>query len=149
MKNIKYIILFILTYNSFSCVKLNTLPTDFVTDKNYYKTEAELNIGLTGIYSILGHAALYQDALLHNMSYSNDEGVFVYTQPALIAPANFGYAVSEPAITDLCIMLDRGINHANVLLRAMDGEGSGNVDESKKQQLKAQTLFLRADYYFM
>ncbi|RZK39304.1 MAG: RagB/SusD family nutrient uptake outer membrane protein [Pedobacter sp.] len=150
MKNLKYIFFLILFACSTSCKKqLDTLPTDFVTSVNYYKTEDQLDKGLTGIYSILGNGAMYQDALLHNMSYSNDEGVFVYTQAALIAPSNFSYTANEATITNLWNTLYRGINYANILLEALDAPDLVNVKESSKENIKAQALFLRAYYYFM
>lgn len=149
MKKFKYIPFLILISCYFSCTKLDTLPTDFVTEANYFKTEEQLNIGLTGIYSILGHSALYQDALLHNMSYSNDEGIFVYTQAALVAPANFSYSVNEATIGNMWVVLYRGVNQANILLQAIESDGTRSVNAAAKEQIKAQALFLRAYYYFM
>ena len=150
MKNIRYIFILFLLLSNLSCKKqLDTLPTDFVTSINYYKTEEQLNRGITGIYSILGDPSMYQDALLHNMSYTNDEGVFVYTQAALIAPSNFSYSANETTITNLWNTLYRGINYSNILLQALEAPDLVNVKDSSKENMKAQALFLRAYYYFM
>ena len=150
MRNLIFKLLFIVSFLCVSCEnQLNTTPTDFVNLVDYYKNEDQLNKGLTGIYSVLGDPAMYQDALLHNMSYSNDDGVFVYTQAALIAPSNFSYSTSEATITNLWNTLYRGINLANILLEAIDGEGTSSVKSEVKAKIKAQALFLRAYYYYM
>ncbi|RZM24196.1 MAG: RagB/SusD family nutrient uptake outer membrane protein [Pedobacter sp.] len=150
MKNLIFKLSFVVSFLCISCERqLNTVPTDFVNLVDYYKNEDQLNKGLTGIYSVLGDPAMYQDALLHNMSYSNDDGVFVYTQAALIAPSNFSYSTTESTITNLWNSLYRGINLSNILLEAIEGEGTSSVNPDAKAKIKAQALFLRAYYYYM
>jgi len=150
MKNKKYLILFFTLFFATSCKKqLNTVPSDFITNVNYYTTEDQLNKGLAGVYDILGNASTYAEELLSYMSYTNDEGIFVYTQNAFIVPSNFGYASNDPNITNMWNTLYRGINNANLILEAVDNNNASGVLQSVRDNIRAQTLFLRAYYYFM
>lgn len=150
MKKITYIILFTVLFAGTSCEDfLNTTPTDFVGAENYYKTTADFDKGLAGVYDILGSSALYGEALLSYMSYTNDEAIYVFNQPALIPPSNFSYAPSNQNFINLWNILYKGINNANIVLEAIDAPNASGIAQASKDNIKAQALFLRAYYYFM
>ena len=150
MKNITYITLFLALIMATSCDKqLNTVPTDFVTSVNYYNTADQLNKGLTGVYDILGNGNMYAGSLLNNMSYTNDEAIFVFTQAAFIIPSNFSYGASTGDFTNLWNTLYRGIYNANVIIEAVDAPNANAVAQSVRDNVKAQAIFLRAYYLFM
>ena len=150
MKKITYIILFSVIFAGSSCQDLlNTTPTDFVGAENYYKTTADFDKGLAGVYDILGSSALYGEALLSYMSYTNDEAIYVFNQPAFIPPSNFSYAPSNQNFINLWNTLYKGINNANIVLEAIDAPNASGIAQATKDNIKAQALFLRAYYYFM
>ena len=149
MKNKKYLILVFVLVFATSCKKqLNTVPTDFITPVNYYTDANQLNKGLAGVYDILGDGATYGEELLSYMSYTNDEGIFIWAG-TLIPPSNFSYASNEPTITSMWNALYRGIQNANLLLEAVDSKNANGVAQSVRDNIRAQAIFLRAYYYFM
>lgn len=149
MKKMKFLITCIVLFAGTSCNKqLNTVPTDFVSSIYYYNNADELNMGLAGVYDILGDASTYAASMLYNISYTNDEGIMVQTG-TFIPPANFSYDPSTPEIVSLWNTLYRGINNANILLVAIDATNAGKVPQSVKDNIRAQTLFLRAFYFYM
>jgi starch-binding outer membrane protein, SusD/RagB family len=150
MKKIKYVILFSVLLAGSSCEELlNTTPTDFVSSTNYYNTADQLNKGLAGVYDILGSGTLYGEGLLSYMSYTNDEGIFVYYQPSILPPANFSYAPNNTSFISMWNILYKGINYANILIEALDAPNASGVSQPVKDKIKAQALFLRAYYYYM
>lgn len=150
MKNKKYLIPFFVLLLVTSCEnQLNTVPTDFITTLNYYTTEDQFNKGLAGVYDILGDPSVYAEELISYMSYTNDEGIFVYTQASFIVPSNFSYASNDPNFLNLWNALYRGINNANLIIEAADSKNASGVAQSVRDNIRAQALFLRAYYYFM
>ena len=150
MKRLNYIIICLSLFISESCNDLlNTVPTDFVTSQNYYQTADQLNKGLAGIYDVLENTALYREALLTYMSYSNDEAVFVYDKVNFTPASNFTYTSNFASFTNLWNQLYKGINYANILLEAIDSPVANNISQEDKDDVRAQTLFLRAYFFYM
>jgi hypothetical protein len=148
MKKIKFLITCMVLFAGTSCNKqLNTVPTDFVSSIYYYNNADELNMGLAGIYDILGDQTTYAASMLYNLSYTNDEGIMVHG--AFIPASNFSYDPGTPELVNLWNTLYRGINNANILLEAIDAPNADKVSLAIKENIRAQTLFLRAFYFYM
>ena len=149
MKIIFYILLFSLV-GLVSCNKaLDLKPTDLITIEAYYDSEEKLNNGVTGVYDILGSHNLYGDLLLHQLSAGNDEYYMVWNQLPFRLFASYRYGTNDVYMTNLWKSLYDGINRANVMLVALEGERVKSVPEAKKDQMRAQVRFLRGYYYSM
>lgn len=150
MKNIKYLILFLVLFTASSCKKqLDTVPTDFISSLNYFTNQDQLNKGLNAVYNILGSQSLYGEELLSYMSYTNDEGIFVFNSNSYIVPSNFSYTSSDANFLNMWNVLYQGVNNANIIIEAVDAPNASGVAQSVRDNIKAQALFLRAYYYFM
>jgi len=130
-----------------SCKKfLTQLPQDSVAPQTYYNTSDQLNSALAAIYAELGNTdeATYSRFLSLEANGSNDEyylrssstvAASVYT--ASSSYANFGACWND---------LYTGIERANILLEHLDGSAA---PASIKNEIKGETLFLRAYYFFV
>ncbi|MGV8095350.1 MAG: RagB/SusD family nutrient uptake outer membrane protein [Mangrovibacterium sp.] len=143
-------LLFLLAFVILSCEsQLDTVPTDFASSATYYSNEDQLNKGLTAVYDLLGNASLYGEQLLSYMSYTNDEGIFVFSQLAYQVRGSYQYASNDACFANLWNALYRGIRNANILLEALDDSNASGVSQSVRDNMRAQALFLRAYYFFM
>ncbi|WP_353138886.1 RagB/SusD family nutrient uptake outer membrane protein [Pseudopedobacter sp.] len=122
---------------------LDKEPT-FVVKDNYYTNENDVNIGLTGIYSVLGNEDFYGSSLPYHLSMS-DEGVWQRSN-ALTGPEVYIYDSSNQLVRNLWKYLYEGVERANVFLSKVD---AAKMDEAKKTIAKGEAKFLRAYYYFV
>lgn len=118
-------------------------PT-FIVKENYYTNENDVNIGLTGIYSVLGNEDVYGSSLPYHLSMS-DEGVW-QRSTALIGPEVYVYDSSNQLVRNLWKYLYEGVERANVFLDKVDG---ARMDDAKRTVAKGEAKFLRAYYYFV
>ena len=118
-------------------------PT-FIVKDNYYTNENDVNIGLTGVYSVLGNEDIYGSSLPYHLSMS-DEGVWQRNN-ALTGPEVYVYDSSNQLVRNLWKYLYEGIERANVLLSRIE---ETKMDEAKKTVAKGEARFLRAYYYFV
>lgn len=133
-----------------SCNKaLDMKPTDLITIESYYDSEEKLNYGVTGVYDLLGSHNLYGDLLLHQLSAGNDEYYMTWSQLPFRLFATYRYGTNDIYMTNLWKSLYDGVNRANTMLIAIDGERVRTVPEAKKMRMRAEVRFLRAYYYFM
>lgn len=143
---LKYILLICFMMSICSCKKaLDTEPTDFYTPANYFNTQEQLQQALNGIYGPMMSSRLYgqiltgyyetADELLSNRAADGDARGFRYT----LTPSN----VNVHAIWQACYL---GINNANILL---DNINKPTMNETTRNRIKGQTLFLRAYYYWI
>lgn len=126
------------------CEKFLEKDPSFIVKENYYNNETDVNIGLAGVYDILGREELYGGALPLQFSIS-DEGIYSrssYTS----GPAVYNYDSSEPSVANLWKYLYEGIERANVFLSRIDAV---TMDGDKKTVAKGEVKFLRAYYYFL
>jgi tetratricopeptide (TPR) repeat protein len=136
---------------SSACKKqLNTIPTDFLTPVNFYKTEEDLNKALVGVYDILStdreNGGFYQNLYLHVLSYGNDEGIYTFPQTIWRTVSVYNLSATDTYVSGFWNVLYTGINRANTLLEALE---KADVPAEKRDQIKGQALVLRAYYYFM
>jgi len=129
-----------------SCKKfLETEPTDFYTPTNYYNTEDQLQQSLNSAYGNLMRGDLYAlalstyyetaDELLSNRGADGDARGLRYT-----------YNSSTAAVGGIWRYCYVGINNVNQLLENINKPA---MSETRRKQIKGQSLFLRAYYYWI
>lgn len=147
MKLLAYSILIIATIGTTSCKKfLDTTPTDFVTPKNYFKSETDVNTALSGVYDVLGKTGTYGRTLYFELDMS-DEGFNALSSQTIDLSLN-NYDASDVKVHTLWNWLYQGINRANVFLENIDNPDVA-MDSTKKAAAKGEALFLRSYYYFL
>ncbi|PTQ96625.1 putative outer membrane starch-binding protein [Mucilaginibacter yixingensis] len=136
----------LLSLEMVSCKKsLNTVPTDTLTQPEYYNTEAKLNSALAGVYQPLSTAALYGDAMFDQLGASTDEGFYARSaQVTGVQVYSFDYTNAD--INNLWTQLYQGIERANILIQNIN---QASMDETKRKVILGETLFLRGYYHFL
>lgn len=130
-----------------SCNKvLNKKPSDFVDVTNYYSSEAELNLALTGVYDVLGNEYLYGSGLWYQMGICTDEGFYNYSSNAYSAPMFYQYDYTNPYVTGIWQQCYIGIERANLLIANIN---KPSMDETRRNVILGEALFLRAYYHFL
>ena len=133
---------------SMSCTKiLDTEPTNFTLEKNYYSTEEELQNGLNGVYDNLGSNELYGRDMLYAHNAQTDEAAFnIWLSSGALAYAYYEYNASTPEIRNFWTALYRGIYRANLLIANID---KPTMSEERRNIIKGEALFLRGYHYFL
>lgn len=126
------------------CEKFLDKDPTFIVKENYYNNENDVNIGLAGVYDILGREDLYGGALPLQLNIS-DEGIYSRsaTTTGLVV---YSFDSSDPTIANFWKYLYEGIERANVFLSRIDGV---NMDKGNRKVAKGEVKFLRAYYYFL
>lgn len=146
MKTIFLILTVLFLTGIMSCKKfLDTKPTDFVSPTQYYKTEAQLTAALDGVYTTWASQSLYKNNMLARMGLETDEG-FCSNATELAGVAGFNTSSTDSKVQSYWQVLYVGINKANMLLANINVP---EMDETKRNKIKGQALFLRAYFYFM
>lgn len=120
---------------------LDTAPTNFVAPT--YETIGELETGLAGVYDVLGNRAVYGDVLPYWLNVSTD---ISYTNTGQLNTTAYVYTPADAQITDFWKVLYQGIYRANLVLAKVDNP---ELDETRRNRIKGQALFLRAYYYYL
>lgn len=124
---------------------LDTKPTDFLTTEDYYNSEENLLKVLSGVYAPLSTAAMYGDALFNQIGAGTDEHFrSAVSSTTGVWVNNFDYTSAE--INNLWQQCYIGIERANSLIANIN---IPTMDESKRQAIYGEALFLRSYYYFM
>lgn len=141
-----YLLLIFPVLTTFSCKKLlNPEPTDLITTENYYSTESELQIALTGVYDKLSSLDIYGNNQSFWLTFSNDEStsrLSLTSEPA----SNYTLDPTNPRITNFWKALYEGIDRANLLLSNIN---KPVMDDTNRKYIEGEALFLRAYYYFL
>jgi len=144
MKNILYITILLLTV---SCNKiLDRDPEDFLSPKNYYQTDKQLQTALNGVYSTLASQSLYCNNMLARMGLETDEG-FCSNETELRGVAGYNTSTVDGKVKSFYQTLYSGINRANLLLENL--EITDSVEQVKRVEIRGEALFLRGYFYFM
>ncbi len=143
MKNIFRIAVLALLMSTVSCKKfLETTPTNFVSPEYYYNTGEQLQYALTGVYNQLGLHEVYGAYITYWLTASNDE-----SYPRTIAPATtYDYNSDLIYVDKFWQNLYSGIERSNLLLANIN---KPVMDETNRNVIKGEALFLRAYFYFM
>jgi len=142
----KKILVFIVCIVLISCSKvLDTTPKDFISPDNYFETEEQARYVLNGVYSTLTQNETYGSNMLGRMALDGDECWNHYTGDRFtVADNNFG--ANEPRILSYWKEVYAGIYRANLFLENID---KVPMDETKRNVMKGEALFLRAYFYLM
>jgi starch-binding outer membrane protein, SusD/RagB family len=139
------ILIIVLAFCTTSCKKfLDTKPTDFVVPEQYYNNEQQLNEALAGVYSSLAETSTYGLSLSFNDVIGNDEGFYKNTSSNPFT-GNYDIVVSDAGINSTWNGLYDGVNLANNLLANIN---KPVMDETRRNVIKGEALFLRAYMYF-
>jgi starch-binding outer membrane protein, SusD/RagB family len=130
-----------------SCNKfLDTKPTDFYSNENYYNTEAQVQQALNGVYSNLMRPELYAQVMGFNFVSATDEVLPNRTTDGDSRGLRYNYDASQTYVAGIWRLCYIGINNINALLANID---KPTMDEAKRNIIKGQALFLRGYYYFL
>lgn len=118
-------------------------PQDFISPVNYYQTEVQLNLALNGVYSPLYSSPVYGSVYSCRMNMTADEAFYARQEIGLRTYSN---GTNDAELDGFWQAMYTGINRANELLANLNKPA---MDESKRQVIRGETLFLRAYYYFL
>ncbi|WP_443937378.1 RagB/SusD family nutrient uptake outer membrane protein [Pedobacter sp. MW01-1-1] len=143
---LKYIFLFGIMIGFSSCKKfLDTEPSDFFTPVNYYTTADQLQQALNGVYGNMMQGSLYGQALGYNFETA-DELLSNRGADGDTRGYRYSYNGSNSYVGNIWRFAYLGINNANVLLENIN---KPVMDETKRNRIKGQALFLRAYLYWV
>jgi hypothetical protein len=134
---------------------LEEKPYSFVAPENFYKTAADAELALTGVYDVLNVASI-QGQGNHNMwgrgmhsltSVGNDELIAdnTATEVDYISYSNYTYGSQTPVAAFTWVFLYAGVNRANYLIQRVPAI---TMDENRKKEILAEAHLLRGLYYF-
>ncbi len=144
----KYLSLLLFISFCFGCTKLNPKMYSDLTTANAYSTESDINAALTGVYADLapfpGDGWMYYNGyLVMTTDYTTDMGFSTAAgDPTKLS--NFTYDANNRYIRYNWQYMYEVISNANMLLSKIDAV---TMDETKKNQIKAQARFCRALAY--
>ena len=148
MKKIYYLVA-VIVFGVTSCDHyLDTEPIDKISIKQYYTDEKGLTSALVGVYDVLGSASLYGTNVFNGYNACTDEGYLArttqtndlqYLSVNIIDPSN-------AEITALWAACYVGLNRANDLIANIN---LAPMDETKRQVILGEALFLRGYYHFL
>jgi len=124
---------------------LDTKPKDFLTTDQYFKTEADLNAALSGVYSSLAQDGTYGRNIPIELEMGNDEAHYNNRNNNNTVPSLYDCQSSTKIYSDCWTALYQGIGRANLLLSNIDASPAAS---SIKDPIKGEALFLRAFNYF-
>ncbi|MCG8306310.1 MAG: RagB/SusD family nutrient uptake outer membrane protein [Cytophagales bacterium] len=122
---------------------LETSPSTQLSQDTFWKTTNDAELGLNGIYRILGGYWLYGGQIyldvISNNSYNN------YPWEGYTALANGTHDANQPGcVNGRWSTCWRGIGRANTFLANIDNV---DMDDNHREKMKAEALFLRAVFY--
>lgn len=137
--------LIMLCVSMVSCKKfLDTVPNDQLLPTDYYNTAAKLNSALAGVYQPLTTAGIYGDNMFDQFG-ATDEGFYARSaQTTGTMVYNFDYGNSD--LNNFWTQLYKGVERANLLIQNIN---VAQMDETKRQVILGETLFLRGYYYYL
>lgn len=125
---------------------LNTEPINKIDIEQYYTDEAGLTGALAGVYDPLGSDALYANHLWNSVELCTDEGYYARTAVPVLGTQIMSFDATAVNVSDMWYALYDGINRANDLIEHIN---LPQMDETKRQQILGEAMFLRGYYYFM
>lgn len=134
----------VLTLGFTSCKKFLEKDPTFIVKENYYNNETDVNIGLAGVYDVLGKEEIYGGNYQLVLTVADDG---FYSRSSYTAgPAVYNFDAADASVASVWKYLYEGIERANVFLSRIDGV---NMSQASKDAAKGEVKFLRAYYYFM
>lgn len=157
MKNIKTIIILTLFFISSSGCKdfLDEKPFSFISPENFYKSDKDAELALTGVYDVLNAASIqgqgnhhmWGRAMQYLTQLGNDELVCDNraAQADYVPYSNYTYTPETQMTQFNWIFFYAGINRANFIVEKVPAI---EMDEVRKQQIISEARFLRGLFYF-
>lgn len=142
IKKILIVFFCILYFNSCDSI-LDTTPTDFLNPAIAFETTQNIDRALVGVYDALYN--VHGTSWVYRYGLEADEAL--YRGRELTGIVNNSFNASEPYIRTIYSDLYRGVTRANMLLENVDN--NPEIDKEYRDQVRGETLFLRAHYYFM
>lgn len=143
-KNIYILLLLIISFTS--CEKfLDTKPQDFVSPETYFNTEQDLQRALNGAYNRLvdNYGRMYQRGLWSYLAVSDE---FFYNGISVNNIKVSDFDASNLDVSRFWEVAYQGVDRANQIIANVD---KPVMDETKRNSIKGQALFLRAYYHFL
>jgi len=143
-QQITYILIVIALLSNSACKNfLEQEPGDFISPANYYQTEAHLNLALNSVYVPLYSRPVYGSVYAARMNMTADEAFFARQE---IGMRTNSHGTSDLELEGFWEAMYTGIDRANVLLANLH---KPQMDETKRQIIRGEALFLRSYYYFL
>lgn len=145
MKNLKYItLLLIVLFNIQSCDNyLEILPPGQENSENYFNTQDDYEAALIGVYDLL--STTYLNNILGEIA--SDNSLCGGENPTDVLEwqqiDDMIHTPDNPALRNIFQWMYAGISRANYIM-----EFKNKIDFDRKEELLAETLFLRSYYYF-
>jgi hypothetical protein len=146
MKNILFILLFVLSLNACSDF-LDVRAYDFVSPEEFYQNQNDVQMALAGVYSALATADVYGNR--YSCMISNVDDLSFYARPAAQTATHVYGNDHNTSNTDIYYAwssIYKGIESANILLERIE---NSDIDEAVKTRIKGEAKFLRAYYHFL
>lgn len=147
-KNIsKLLMLSTLLFSSVSCTDLGETPVSILVPDQYFKTAADAEAAVMGIYSLLANADYYGRRLTMVLQLLGDDIDIadIGTQSSRIQINGFTHDASNQDVVAIWKTAYLGIGAANA---AIDGIPKVEMDENSKSALIAEARLLRALNYY-
>ncbi|TRX51315.1 RagB/SusD family nutrient uptake outer membrane protein [Fulvivirga sp. M361] len=150
MKKIK-IIAFLLIGTAFlfsSCEDLEEEP-DFTTAENFFTNPEQLEIGVNGVYDVLGYAGEWFNHFYNRYVFECQVGYQVGWEKG---PLNFQNGIVDPSDIYIDAYWKQSydaINSANTVIESADKLlAEGSTDDDLVRRVQAEAKFLRSFFYF-
>lgn len=146
IKYINIILTFLIVFSLVSCKKfLDTEPLDKMDPNKIFDKESQLEAALTAVYDVMGRGTLYGYSIVTRFATEADEGYF-YSASRTTGPQFYNQSASDTEVLGTWSILYQGIFRANLVLNNID---KPEMDETRRNQIKGEALFLRSFYYFL
>lgn len=148
MKYFKYLLFSVFCLTNLSCEEyLERFPLDNPSDETFLRTEAELDLAVTGAYNTLwGIGTADVQPFFPMLDAATDIGWDRNTSSL----QNLGLGIANAdngQVSNFWSVLYRGVGRCNYILSKSEPLAA-KVPEAKYKRLMAEVRFLRANYYF-
>lgn len=126
---------------------LNTTPTDFLSKETFYKKTANLNAALSGVYAVLGNAALYGENYQYLYTTATEESLIFLSSTSTPRAGYYNTSAADNDIANMWAQLYVGIDRANTVLENINVPA--DITDAQKKTIEGEATFLRAYYYFL
>ncbi|MGO1243784.1 MAG: RagB/SusD family nutrient uptake outer membrane protein [Sphingobacterium sp.] len=143
----KYLLLYTFLFSGVSCTDLDESPVSILVPDQYFKTAADAEAAVMGIYSLLANADYYGRRLTMVLQLLGDDIDIadIGTQSSRIQINGFTHDASNQDVLAIWKTAYLGIGAANA---AIDGIPNVEMDEQNKSALIAEARLLRALNYY-
>lgn len=157
MKKIKIIFILALFFTSLNGCKdfLEEKPFSFVSPENFYKSDKDAELALTGVYDVLNAASIQNQGnhhmwgrAMHYLTQLGNDELVVNNRAAqadFVPYSNYTYTPETQMTQFNWISFYAGINRANFIVEKVPAI---EMDAVRKQQIIGEARFLRGMFYF-